>query len=129
MVIGDDGFSNGFFGGIPPVFIFFFVLIFVLVIGTIIFALVRGIGTWASNNAANVETQNCKVVSKRTEVRGDHDNFRANTNYYVTFELYNGTRVELPVSGPDFGVMVEGDYGTVTYQGTRFKQFTRQITG
>ena len=52
-----------------------------------------------------------------------HDS--SSTFYYTTFEVESGDRMELAVSGQDFGMLAEGDTGRLTFQGTRFKGFER----
>lgn len=103
---------------------FFFFAIFALVIGIILFNIVKGVGEWASNNAQPRLTNEAKVVSKRTEVSGHHEH--TSTSYYVTFELQGGERKELSVSGREFGQLSEGDTGQLTHQGTRYLGFFRQ---
>ena len=109
-----------------PVFIG---LIFVLVIGAIIYAIVKGIGTWASNNAQPVLTQPAHIVSKRTDTSGMGSRMNGagnvSTSYYVTFELAGGERKEFGISGREYGQLAEGDAGTLTFQGTRYKGFAR----
>ncbi|HQB32941.1 MAG TPA: DUF2500 domain-containing protein [Erysipelotrichaceae bacterium] len=45
------------------------------------------------------------------------------TRYYVTFEFAGGERKEFIVRGDEYGLLVERDYGYLTYQGSRFKGF------
>jgi len=47
------------------------------------------------------------------------------TAYYATFELVPGNRLELSLSGKQYGMLVEGDTGTLTYQGRRYHGFLR----
>ena len=54
------------FGTFPLIF----GLIFVLVIGGILYAIVRGIGTWAWNNQQPVQSVPARLVSKRTDTSG-----------------------------------------------------------
>ena len=42
------------------------------------------------------------------------------TTYYVTFQVESGDRMEMSVSGSEYGTLAEGDKGTLTFQGTRF---------
>ena len=51
----------------------------------------------------------------------------ASTTYYVTFEVASGDRMELRLQGHEYGLIVEGDRGELTFQGTRFLGFTRKI--
>ena len=47
------------------------------------------------------------------------------STYYVTFQVESGDRMELRVSGPEYGMLIEGDHGTLTFQGTRYLGFER----
>ncbi|KPN95803.1 DUF2500 domain-containing protein [Lysinibacillus sp. ZYM-1] len=103
----------------------FITIIFLIVFGGIAFSLIKGIVTWSNNNHSPILTVPVKVVTKRTNIRGGSNNSGAYTSYYITFEVQNGERQELKVNGRDFGQLVEGDIGILTYQGTRFHTFER----
>jgi hypothetical protein len=107
-------------------------VVFVLVIGGIIFAVVKGIGTWAWNNEQPVQTVSARVVSKRTNTRGMgstmNNGSSVSTSYYVTFEQESGERLEFGLSGREYGLLAEGDAGTLTSQGTRYKGFARSAS-
>ena len=119
------------FGAFPIIF----GLVFVLVIGGILFAVVKGIGTWEWNNKQPVQSLPARLVSKRTDTSGggsslmnDNDdmmNSRVTTSYYVTFEVDGGERKEFGLSGREYGLLAEGDQGMLTFQGTRYKGFAR----
>jgi hypothetical protein len=47
------------------------------------------------------------------------------TSYYVTFEVESGDRMELHVEGHEYGLLVEGDKGDLSFQGTRYLGFVR----
>ena len=47
------------------------------------------------------------------------------TTYFVTFEMKSGERVEFGLDGRDYGLLAEGDEGTLDYQGTRYLGFQR----
>lgn len=111
--------------GAPAGFTFFFVLIFIIVIGGLVYSIVKGVGTWAQNNASEVVTLQARVVAKRTKVWGGSGESSSSTSYYVTFEAEDGTRQELPVNGRTYGMLAEGDVGALTHQGTRYKGFVR----
>ena len=49
----------------------------------------------------------------------------SSTSYYVTFQVDSGDRMELYVSGSEYGVLAEGDKGQLTFQGTRYLTFDR----
>ena len=72
------------------------------------------------------------VVAKRTNVSRhhhgtEHHHTSTSTTYYVTFEVESGDRMELHLTGSEFGLIVEGDKGLLTFQGTRFLKFERQF--
>ena len=98
---------------------------FLLVFGIIAVRLIRGFAQWSRNNPSPVESVPAKVVAKRTDTSGRMRGGRVWTTYYVTFELEGGERREFWVDGEAFGVLVEGDRGTLTHQGTRNKGFHR----
>ena len=45
--------------------------------------------------------------------------------YHVTFEVESGDRMELKVSRSEYGMLVIGDSGRVSFQGTRYLGFER----
>ncbi|GAA1256294.1 DUF2500 domain-containing protein [Janibacter melonis] len=98
---------------------------FVLVIGILLTAVVRGSVQWSRNNASPVETLTARVTGKRTSVSGGHGDSSASTWYHATFELPDGRRDELAISAKDYAQLAEGDRGQLTRQGTRFKGFRR----
>ena len=97
---------------------------FIFVFGTIIFTFVRIAKYNKINDAMPKVTVNAKAVSKRAHVFGRR---HASTCYYVTFELDGGERTELSVFGSAYGMIAEGDEGALTFQGTRFLGFERNI--
>ena len=103
-----------------------FVAVFLAVFGLIAVQILRGLGEWSRNNAAPVEEVPAAVVAKRTEVSGHMDGGSTWTTYYATFEFDGGGRREFRVAGRESGVLVEGDRGTLTYQGTRYRGFRRE---
>jgi len=111
--------------GPPPIFIFFFGLIATIIIGGILFAIIVGLRTWSRNNAAEVVSVPALIVAKRTNVSHSTDS-SSSTTYYITFELEDGERLEFRVRGEQYGLLVEGDSGTLVYQGTRLHNFQRQ---
>lgn len=108
-----------------PIFIF---VIFVIVIGGIIFAIIKSVGQWSSNNNSPRLTVPAQVVTKRTETWGGSGDSSARTNYYVTFQVESGDRMELEMSGKEYGMLAEGDIGILTFQGTRYLGFERNST-
>ena len=73
-------------------------------------------------------TVDATVVSKRQHTSHHHHNnhMSHSTSYYVTFQVESGDRMELHMSGMEYGMLAEGDYGKLTFQGTRYLEFVRQ---
>lgn len=111
------GLISGFFGLFP----LFFTIMFCVVFGTILSALFKGAKQNHRNNHSPRVTSDATVVTKRTHVWGDH----SHTDYYATFQFDSGDRLELEVPHNEFGYLVEGDKGKLTFQGTRFLEFER----
>ena len=109
--------SFGVFGAFP---ILFFV-VFALVIFIIVVNLVQNAKKNRINNNSPRVTSEATVVTKRTHVWGDH----SHTDYYATFQFESGDRLELEIPHNQFGYLVEGDKGKLTFQGTRFVSFER----
>ena len=115
-----------------------FVLIFGTVIVLFIVTAVKGIGTWHKNNNSPRLTVEATVVSKRqntdvhhhpnggdaTGAHGMHTT--TTTTYYVTFQVASGDRMELHVGGWEYGMLAEGDFGELTFKGTRYLGFERR---
>ena len=109
-----------------------FSLVFVIVIGMFIVIAVKGISQWNKNNHSPRLTVPATVVSKRTNVSHHHNHHgngmhhsSTSTSYYVTFEVESGDRMDLHMTGQEFGLLVEGDRGNLTFQGTRYLGFER----
>ncbi len=121
-------FYPGGFGALFVIVPVFIGLCFVLVMGAIVFAVVKGIGQTSYNNAQPVQSVPAKVVAKRANtwgMNGANTGGSVNTSYYVTFEMADGGRQELGMGGHEYGLLVEGDRGTLSFQGTRYKGFDR----
>lgn len=131
---GLSGFVTGF-----TVFGIMFTIVFVLVIGIFIFAIVKGIRQWNKNNHSPRLTIPVTIVAKRANVSHHHHHHHHHnhagtgmhhtshsTTYYVTFQVESGDRIELQVVGHEFGMLIEGDHGMLTFQGTRYLNFERK---
>ena len=128
---GFSGFGTGF-----TIFQIMFTLVFVLVIGMFIVIAVKGISQWNKNNHSPRLTVPASIVAKRTNVsRHHHHNHHGtgmhhtstSTTYYITFQVESGDRMELHVAGHEFGLLIEGDRGMLTFQGTRYLGFERKL--
>jgi hypothetical protein len=113
------------------VFPVLFTMVFLLVFGTIVYTIFKSIKQEHKNNQSPRLTVEAKVVTKRTSYRksGGRDNHMSPgyTTYYVTFEVKSGDRMELPVQGHEYGMLVEGDFGELSFQGTRYLGFERRV--
>ncbi len=121
------GFGMGF-----NLFDIMFTLTFLMVIGVFVVTLVRMIGQWNKNNHSPRLTVPATIVAKRTNVSrhrhagaNGHHHHSTSTTYYVTFQVDSGDRMELSMSGSEYGLLVEGDKGKLTFQGTRYLGFER----
>ena len=111
--------------GPPPIFMFFFVVVFGIIVVRILAAVFKGMGNLAEDAGATLLTETATVVAKRSEVEGSRNS--TDTTYYVTFEVQDLQRHEMEVSGREFGQLAEGDRGQLTHQNTRFQSFARQV--
>lgn len=107
-----------------------FAVMFLLVFGMVIVTFVRGIGEWNKNNHSPRLSVPATVVAKRTSVTyhhhaGKHHRTSRYTIYYATFQVDSGDRMELSLSGEEYGMLAEGDRGSLTFQGTRYLGFQR----
>lgn len=101
-------------------------LVFVLVLGSIIVTLIRGVGEWNKNNQSPKLTVPATVVAKRSDVHRGIETMHTFTSYYVTFQVESGDRMEFEVSDMEYGMLAEGDSGELTFQGTRYLNFRRE---
>ena len=124
--------TNGFgMGG--SVFMALFILVFLAILGTFLAMLLRGISQWNKNNHSPRLTVGALVTAKRTNVShhrhsgaGGVGHTTRSTTYYATFEVESGDRMELQLSGQDYGLLAEGDRGYLTFQGSRYLGFERE---
>ncbi|MBC8546633.1 DUF2500 domain-containing protein [Clostridiaceae bacterium NSJ-31] len=131
-----DPFGGGAFGAAFSIIPVIVIIGFVLVFGMILVSAVRGAAQWNKNNHSPVLTVDAVVRSKRADVSVHHhhngdnmamDHTTSSTTYYVTFEVPSGDRMEFSMSGAEYGQLVEGDQGRLTFQGTRYKGFARTL--
>ena len=131
--IGPGFGGMGAFGGFG-MFNIIFTIVFILVIGTFVVILVKGISEWNKNNHSPRLTVPATIIAKRTNVSrhrhggaNSHHHYHTSTTYYVTFQVESGDRMEFHISGQEYGVLIEGDHGNLSFQGTRYLGFERSI--
>lgn len=114
------------------IFPILFGIVFVLILGVFIATIVRSAKREHKNNQSPRLTVEATVVSKRMQVgssmhRNDNvTHHNAYSNYFATFQFASGDRLELPVSGTEYGMLIEGDHGMLSFQGTRYLGFERR---
>jgi Protein of unknown function (DUF2500) len=119
-----------------------FLIIFLAVIALILFIVwfVKWFGAWSAKVQASLPSisREARVVTKRHHHLPGRS-FR--TMYYVTFEFSDRSRVEIALYANDYGMLAEGDRGTLCYSiwpggapgkldsmTTLFKRFDRDLT-
>ena len=105
-----------------------FSIVFFLILGLFIYIIVGNIRTWSKNNNSPKLIVDAVVVAKRTNVshhHGQNNIGSTSTSYYVTFQVESGDRIEFRGSGQEYGMLVDGDYGRLSFQGTRYLGFER----
>ena len=121
------------FGVFFGLFEILFFLVFLLIFGVILFSVISNVKQWSKNNHSPRLTVPATVISKRANVSHHHHNHgtghvghtSTSTSYYVTFQVESGDRMELHMAGHQYGLLVEGDRGRLTFQGTRYLGFQR----
>ncbi|TDQ41195.1 DUF2500 domain-containing protein [Aureibacillus halotolerans] len=100
-------------------------LVFLIVLGAIIVIYLKRLSRWSKNSSHPKLDVAAEVVAKRSNVRGGRFSSTRNL-YFVTFEVESGDRMELIVSGSEYGQLSEGDSGTLAFQGARYIGFDRK---
>lgn len=115
-------------------FMLFFFGIGALIVGVILFALLRGLYIWNKDNHSPRVTEEAEVYTKRQDVstftkKGRDVHFGSYRSiyvrYFVVFQTRNSGIVKLKVRSDDFDMVREGEKGLLTFQGTRFLGFEK----
>ena len=119
---------------VPYLILIVVIIGFAAFIFTMIKVIIKNIRQWIKNNNSPVLSAYAKVVAKRisvsNQVHTDGNGFSqsySSTSYFVTFQMESGDRLELCMSGNEYGLLVEDDDGKLTFQGTRYIGFKRTI--
>lgn len=119
------------------VFEILFCVVFAVIAVVIVVNLVKDTRDWNQNNHSPRLTVSCRIIGKRVEVSyttnpvgGDVSGAHgmqtiSSTTHYVTFQVESGDRMEFRVDGREYGLLAEGDFGKLSFQGTRFLDFER----
>lgn len=116
--------AYGFFDVMPILFVVMFVLIAAAIVGT----LVKGAAQFHRDNQSPRLSVAAVLVAKRQDFhRGAGDQSVGYTDYFLTFEVESGDRMELEVKGEEYGLLTEGDKGILNFQGKRYLGFERRV--
>jgi hypothetical protein len=96
-----------------------------LVVGLFVLIIVVLITTFIRNASSPRLAREVRVIGKRLHVSGGKNG--SSTYYYMTFEFADGSREEFGVSSKIYGMVAEGDLGTLHSQGTYVWEFNRRI--
>lgn len=100
-----------------------FQLIFVVVLGVIIFNVIT---TYVKNENSPVISTKAQLISKRrnTNTQTDANGIMTTTETLILiFELDTGSEIKFTVGGRVYKAILENEWGTLTFQGTRFLKF------
>ena len=105
-----------------------FSVVFILVIGVFVVSIAKSLSQWHSNNQSPRLTVDAEVVSRYEDVHHHHHDGHTHhsTTYYVVFQVESGDRMEFSVPRTEYGFLVEGDRGRLSFQGSRYLSFERQ---
>ena len=101
-------------------FVFFFILFFAVI--------AKNIGQWFKNENSPRLTVPARIVDMQRKTHHHHSNghHHHTHTYHVTFEVESGDRMELKVSRSEYGMLVLGEGGMLSFQGTRYLGFERK---
>jgi hypothetical protein len=107
------------------IFFIFFAIGVSLIVGLFILAIVSVVISFISNASSPRLAREARVIGKRLHVSGGTNG--SSTSYYATFEFPDGSREEFRVSSQIYGMIAEGDMGTLQSQGTYVSNFNRRV--
>lgn len=104
-------------------------LIFILMVGIVIAKIIGHCLQWNYKQQLPRCTVIATVVSKRTSIiyLSDTDHHHTSRRYFVTFKMKNGDRMEFCVSAPEYMRLTENNKGMLSFQGTRYMEFEREL--
>ena len=115
----------------PMIFLVIFGIAFLSTIGIFVTVLVIILTRVNKDRKAPRLTVPAKVVDKWTSYSSTHRHRHGHhpmtsTSYHATFEVDSGDRMVLLLTVYEYGLLMEGDQGLLTFQGSRFLDFQRQ---
>ena len=103
-----------------------FFLVFLFTLAMMVFTVVRTMSEKKQNDREPMLTVPAVVAAKRTDFYRYRGTSGGSTVYFVTFQVQSGDRLELTLSGREFGLLREGDRGSLIFRGKEFLDFTRE---
>ena len=100
----------------------FFVIVFFILFFA---ALAKNIAQWLKNENAPRLTVPAQIVDKRRKTH--HGHHHHTLSYHVTFQVASGDRMELKVGRSEYDMLIVGDSGRVSFQGTRYLGFEQGL--
>ena len=114
------------------IFSILFFIAFLFVFSMFVLAGLKAITEWNKNNNSPKLTVDATVIKKRNQVSNsdylDHNGIIHTTSsitYYVTFQVERGDQIKMRLSRNEYIMLAEGDYGKLTFQGTRYISFEK----
>lgn len=121
-------YSLGFDGSIFSIF-------FLLIVGIIVFSVIRRIVQWDKNNKSPEISVKASIVDKREsknttthynagDITGAHGmHTTTDVTYYIKFMVESDEYMEFSVSHSEYNILSKGDEGVLTFKGTRYMSF------
>ena len=107
----------------------FFIVFFSFVCAVILFMFIRGFLQWKKNNHFPRLSVDATVATKRMKVTHHHHHTGTSVHvasrvaYYATFQVESGDKMELLLTASEYNELTEGDFGKLSFQGTRYLGF------
>lgn len=105
----------------------FFLIVFIL----LLFFISKGMQESTENNLKPVIPVSVLIVSKRVAISHNHNSpSRVNATiprYFIGVQYTNGEMQEFVVSGIDYEVIETGAKGVLSFQGSKFIDFEREL--
>lgn len=107
------------------------IIIFAIIVLTVIIKAVINVRSPILTVSASVISKREHTSSSRQFVAGDitgahgyHDTF--STSYTAVFETDSGEMLKLDVTGEEYGRLLEGERGLLSFKGSRFLDFEKK---
>lgn len=103
----------------------FLVTLVVLALVPVVIAVLRVARRRSLEKSSPSRQAEARVMDKRAQL-GPTGTARSQ-RYFATFQFPDGNRLELEVSGPEWGMLVVADEGVLQWRGPRYLGFSRAI--